>query len=92
MVIENYTSAASLQSDLSSGTEDLTNQDHGQKHEKSAASTCLDCTHCCAHTTVFSQIKSLPQPIIISIFAIEASQAHPQGRAFSLLRPPRTLA
>jgi hypothetical protein len=67
-------------------------QDHSQKHEKNGAAKCMDCTHCCASSAIISQVKPLGFNLITAIFAFEVSQSPPQGRLFSLLRPPKTLA
>lgn len=69
-----------------------TDKDHAQKHEKIEAAKCMDCTHCCSSSAVIIQSKPVGFDLTGTVFMPESSQAQPQGRIFSLLRPPRTLA
>ena len=72
-------------------TDASTDKDHAQKHDKKEAK-CMDCTHCCASSAAISPVKQLNFSMTGAVFAPEPSRAQPQGRFFSLLRPPRTLA
>lgn len=79
------------QSDECDHADASSDKDHAKKHEKSGGK-CIDCTHCCASSAAILQTKQFGFSLTDAVFAPEPSQAHPQGRIFSLLRPPRTLA
>lgn len=67
-------------------------KDHSQKHEKNNGK-CMDCTNCCASSAaVILHTKTMTFSITSAVFVLERSQTLPQGRIFSLLRPPKTLA
>jgi len=90
--MEDCSSAASTQLEECQHADASTDKDHAAKHEKNGAGKCMDCTHCCASSAAIVQTKKLAISMITETFVVEPSQAQPQGRIFSLLRPPRTLA
>ena len=92
MGTEDCSSTASTQLEECQQDGVSTDHDHAEKHEKNSAGKCMDCTHCCASSAAILQTKPLVISMIAEAFVIEPSQAQPQGRIFSLLRPPRTLA
>jgi hypothetical protein len=92
MGMEDCSSSARTQLEECQHADAASDQDHAQKHEKNGAAKCMDCTQCCASSAVILQTKTFSLGKITTVFAFESSQSQPQGRLFSLLRPPRTLA
>lgn len=65
--------------------------DHTQKQSDKSKGVCLDCNHCCTSVAALSKSEtwsSLPQA---SVKAVDLQSMPPQGRIFSLLRPPKNL-
>ena len=66
--------------------------DHAKKHDGSGNSTCLDCVHCCAASVVLPLTEAWQPMLSSSGLNTATKQFQPEGRLFSLLRPPKTLA
>lgn len=89
---EECASTSSTQLEECGHADAASDKDHAQKHEKNGAAKCIDCTHCCASSAIINHTKPLSYSLTSAIFAYESSLSQPQGRLFSLLRPPKTLA